>query len=474
MRISDSHHRVPLRANPRQIWSKVAGSFRPWLHLQNVALLLDNTSSLDEVIPVSGKGKKRALPLRSASSRAKRSKSAGSSSPQASVPDNDWPQDEYPFLSKPSCAAINHDGEIHQVPVWKHTLCIEPYKDDGNLVNAALDVSQRHGEDLLNERLKYLFAEIEEPITVDLGPVEIHEYNKRLVATSPDIAQDHLDEDTTRSNWLCLLPTFTDGRDKDSYDLGSLMEDIFWACHLMRLMRRATIEGRLELVALPFDWTQTISEELPFQLVIQINVSFVLPFLFQPCLPETPRNKASLLERSKRRLLHHLYFPSSDSESETVINIPFFYSCLKPAPLLPSKRAENAMQPRGLIPQLLPFQRRSVSWLLQREGRAVTATGKIVPSTEFKDHSFWDEIQEGNHTWYYNRLSDEVVPNVVTKTPVLGAILAEEPGLGKTLETIALMLLNPAPPDRNPTVKRWDPEARLDVHAIKVRTWNLR
>jgi hypothetical protein len=35
------------------------------------------------------------------------------------------------------------------------------------------------------------------------------------------------------------------------------------------------------------------------------------------------------------------------------------------------------------------------------------------------------------------------------------------------MECLALMLLNPAP-ERNPSNKRWDPEAQLNVKEIKV------
>lgn len=39
--------------------------------------------------------------------------------------------------------------------------------------------------------------------------------------------------------------------------------------------------------------------------------------------------------------------------------------------------------------------------------------------------------------------------------------------MGKTLECIALILLNPGI-GRNPTVVRWDPEAKVEVKQIKV------
>jgi len=53
-----------------------------------------------------------------------------------------------------------------------------------------------------------------------------------------------------------------------------------------------------------------------------------------------------------------------------------------------------------------------------------------------------------------------------------GGILAEEPGLGKTLEIVALILLNPAPEDRAPRMIRWDPLAGLNIKAVKVRLTN--
>ena len=46
-------------------------------------------------------------------------------------------------------------------------------------------------------------------------------------------------------------------------------------------------------------------------------------------------------------------------------------------------------------------------------------------------------------------------------------ILAEEPGLGKTLECIALILLNPGV-GRNPSTYTWDAEAKIHVKNVKV------
>jgi E3 ubiquitin-protein ligase SHPRH len=131
--------------------------------------------------------------------------------------------------------------------------------------------------------------------------------------------------------------------------------------------------------------------------------------------------------------------------------------------------ADDSMQPELLNPTLLPFQRRSVGWLLGREGLDVTPQGEIVPSTSLIEHSFWTPVTLGNHSSWFHRLSGELSPEEPsTPPPALGGILAEEPGLGKTLEMISLILLNPPDETRNPSVTRWDPEARLDVKAVKV------
>ena len=55
-----------------------------------------------------------------------------------------------------------------------------------------------------------------------------------------------------------------------------------------------------------------------------------------------------------------------------------------------------------------------------------------------------------------------------TPLALFGGILAEEPGLGKTVEMITLILLNPAPPGYNPTSTRWDPQPSLEIKAVKV------
>ena len=98
----------------------------------------------------------------------------------------------------------------------------------------------------------------------------------------------------------------------------------------------------------------------------------------------------------------------------------------------------------------------------------LTPEGTLVPQPSPEAFSFWQQIEEGNHTWYMNRLSAELSDEAPELPNVHGGMLAEEPGLGKTVETIALILMNPAPPDWNPTLSRWDDVSCLDVKAVKV------
>lgn len=57
--------------------------------------------------------------------------------------------------------------------------------------------------------------------------------------------------------------------------------------------------------------------------------------------------------------------------------LPFFYSILKPAPEFNIDEEEEDAQPEGLGPELYPFQRRSVRWMLEREGKKLNHHGKV-------------------------------------------------------------------------------------------------
>lgn len=99
-----------------------------------------------------------------------------------------------------------------------------------------------------------------------------------------------------------------------------------------------------------------------------------------------------------------------------------------------SSEGAALVDPAGLECELLPFQRRAVAWMLQRErGEAppiVTSAWQAVPGT---DGRVWVDRM-------LTRVCASRDPPVDIFTPVRGGILAEEMGLGKTVEIIALIL----------------------------------
>jgi E3 ubiquitin-protein ligase SHPRH len=184
------------------------------------------------------------------------------------------------------------------------------------------------------------------------------------------------------------------------------------------------------------------------------------------------------IEKARRGLLNLAFPPPSLPETlfpsfHGRIDVPFLYAIVQPATPILDKSIEKKLQPQALLPTLLPFQRRTISWMLSREGKAFDSSGKLVSMvtdpTELP--TLWQRVtvqrDDEQLTWYYHRLTGTLTPDRPEPLAVVGGILAEEPGLGKTLECIALILLNPGV-ERNLSHTRWDPEARRTIGEIRV------
>ena len=95
--------------------------------------------------------------------------------------------------------------------------------------------------------------------------------------------------------------------------------------------------------------------------------------------------------------------------------------------------------------KLLPFQERTVDWLLRREGVAFSSSGLLEPFVNSSPPASFRQTQDALGTpCYVSYLRGSIVTNIVAaKDDALrslrGGILAEEMGLGKTVELIALI-----------------------------------
>jgi E3 ubiquitin-protein ligase SHPRH len=106
---------------------------------------------------------------------------------------------------------------------------------------------------------------------------------------------------------------------------------------------------------------------------------------------------------------------------------------------------------------LYPYQRRTVQFMLDREGAmtsgdASTASVSSIPveSTTALDEeetkiSFLPELDIDGRPFYVSRTIGTVYRNFNVSRAIRGGILAEEMGLGKTVEMIALMMLHQPP-----------------------------
>ncbi|KAF8343895.1 SNF2 family N-terminal domain-containing protein [Cantharellus anzutake] len=215
---------------------------------------------------------------------------------------------------------------------------------------------------------------------------------------------------------------------------------------------------------------------LPFCFEVQFWISLCLPDIFQPS-EALPKHAAE----AQARIFSFLFVPQLPGElaypGET--NVSFFFSCLQPAPELPPDVSLHHLQPPALEVALYPFQRKSVFWMLQREGMTIDGNGCAVPaplSCGKVKPLFWtrvpnlgqDLVTGKEEHWWYNRLTGDLRNETGRPAEEIfqGGILAESMGLGKTVEVIALILHHPAT-SRNELPSKYDVSSDFWVKPVK-------
>lgn len=114
--------------------------------------------------------------------------------------------------------------------------------------------------------------------------------------------------------------------------------------------------------------------------------------------------------------------------------------------------------------QLHPFQRRAVRWLLQREGVELDPDGQVVPIEKTQNDDLpasFVKIKDVNGrvcfaSCLYSAVTTDLSRWYDASKQLKGGILAEEMGLGKTVEMISLICLN-----------RWRPPTEKERPSVK-------
>lgn len=327
----------------------------------------------------------------------------------------------------------------------------EHYADD----NVAAKWGWLEEEQKLRSLLEVHQRDVSLSQDIDVGRFFMTRYHGRLLALSGQL-QEHLPSlpEITREHserWLFLLPgiPWPDGLTEDELEEQNIQplgmhHDLITACAILQSHHRAKLEASLQLHILP-EGTYDPTRDLPFELRTHFTLSLAMPAAYYPFSNSLSQRKMNELEGLQRRLLCFLSnTPLTRSvynnamEKAVDVTIPFFLNTMRPAPPLAQDVIYESLQPDGLLSTLMPFQRRTVAWMLEREGKRITPAGTVVPLDDTETSSstegrnlplFWEEIEMGGRNFFFNHLTSALSPTLPRPHTALGGILAEEPGL---------------------------------------------
>ncbi|KAG8934311.1 hypothetical protein FRC01_003824, partial [Tulasnella sp. 417] len=288
-----------------------------------------------------------------------------------------------------------------------------------------------------------------------------------------------VDGPDSNANQLFIAPQLVqDSFDPRDFDLPIWSADVLTAAVEMEQNGPAQLETHLRVLpsATSANSGSSFIEaelEFPFTLHLHVKVFLKSPSIFRPI-----RDLADTINEAQRRLLLYVFQGHLEPPADFDVDLPHFYGCLKSAPFNPPQ-LQRQIQPDGLQSTLLPFQRNSLLWMLQHEGKTISPEdGKLIPFPEEQKPPplFWLSIpplgasckgkEKEREDWWFNVVTGELLPTHPPDGGVVGGLLAEEPGLGKTVESIALVLYNTPHPSTLPP-PTWDEGAELEVSPIK-------
>lgn len=183
----------------------------------------------------------------------------------------------------------------------------------------------------------------------------------------------------------------------------------------------------------------------------QEMMSMMLEFhLFWNETPSPLLGVRQMNHRQHTQTLIDICYPS-DRQKSVLSPLDLYDAAYVPPP---SDSTTITVDIPGLDSTLFPYQKRTLDWLLSREGVQWSTISTIVPLTRelaapLSDDSRIVKDLDGNDLFLsdiFHTISTSNSSFRQVELATKGGILAEEMGLGKTLEILALILLHPRPP----------------------------
>lgn len=346
-----------------------------------------------------------------------------------------------------------HDSAPSAKKTGKHVTPTHEVLDQAHLIHTScyfcIKPRDAHDTELVLS-LKQALRATSSSIPLHLSPLglSVSSCSTDRPADSIIVATLLISDPETRKPIIQLPVLNTDHFAHPHLDLGKLTNGL-WLVSLINLLSTSASAGTqlsvlpdftLDVVSTPPDYP---SDRLTAgSLFLRLNIHVCAAISTQATAPLA---REKIIDMA--RLVHFADQWPDHVDMGADVDASFVYQNLRPASL----QAPEAVQHLDLVPTLLPFQKRSTAFVLGREGCVFDSHGNITKSHRIIAHDgqsnvglWWKQV---GPQLYYNWIEARFIrdPNLTLHSDLKGAMLAEEMGLGKTVEAVALILLNPDP-----------------------------